>query len=174
MAQQCCPSGSRPETPRRPSAGGLRIFWVKSLVILAIYTKIKLKFVYMAVITSDIAQKIRRPPAEGLRGVSRRFPLGHLAGPHDTYVLVMNSKCLTNSAATNLRSISVQANVVIYIISTTDYGHPKEPLSIFWAWSDKFWGIWVYTLVQFISTNFGAVSPLSMFFIIQPFISTKN
>ena len=76
VAQQCCPGGNRPETPRRPSAGGLRIFWVKSLVILAIYTKIKLKFVYMAVITSDLAQKIRRPPAEGLRGVSGRFPPG--------------------------------------------------------------------------------------------------
>ena len=76
VAQQCCPGGNRPETPRRPSAGGLRIFWVKSLVILAIYTKIKLKFVYMAVITSDLAQKIRIPPAEGLRGVSGRFPPG--------------------------------------------------------------------------------------------------
>ena len=74
VAQQCCPGGNRPETPRRPSAGGLRIFWVKSLVILAIYTKIKLKFVYMAVITSDLAKKIRRPPAEGLRWVSGRFP----------------------------------------------------------------------------------------------------
>ena len=42
VAQQCCPGGNRPETPWRPSAGGLRIFWVKSLVILAIYTKFKL------------------------------------------------------------------------------------------------------------------------------------
>ena len=42
VAQQCCPGGNRPETPRRPSAGGLRIFWAKSLVIPAIYTKFKL------------------------------------------------------------------------------------------------------------------------------------
>ena len=33
------------EIVRRPSAGGLRIFWAKSLVIPAIYTKFKLKFV---------------------------------------------------------------------------------------------------------------------------------
>ena len=42
VTQQCCPGGNRPETPRRPSAGGLRIFWAKSLVISAIYTKFKL------------------------------------------------------------------------------------------------------------------------------------
>ena len=42
VTQQCCPGGNRPETPRRPSAGGLRIFWAKSLVIPAIYTKFKL------------------------------------------------------------------------------------------------------------------------------------
>ena len=78
VAQQCCPGGNRPETPRRPSAGGLRIFWVKSLVILAIYTKIKLKFVYMAVITSDLAQKIRRPSA----GSPDDFRRDNIAGPH--------------------------------------------------------------------------------------------
>ena len=43
--QQCCLGGNRPETPRRPSARGLRIFLAKSLVIPAIYTKFKLKFV---------------------------------------------------------------------------------------------------------------------------------
>ena len=42
VAKQCCPDGNRPETPRRPSAGGLRIFWAKSLVIPGIYTKFKL------------------------------------------------------------------------------------------------------------------------------------
>ena len=76
VTRQCCPGGNRPETPRRPSAGGLRIFWAKSLVITAIYTNLSLNFVYMAGITSDLAQKIRRPPAEGLRGVSGQFPPG--------------------------------------------------------------------------------------------------
>ena len=33
-------------------------------------------FVYMAEITSDLTQKIQRPPAEGLQGVSGRFPPG--------------------------------------------------------------------------------------------------
>ena len=42
VARQCCPGGNRPETPRRPSAGGLRIFWAKSLGIPGIYTKFKL------------------------------------------------------------------------------------------------------------------------------------
>ena len=76
VAQQCCPGGNRPETPRRPSAGGLRIFWAKSLVITAIYTNLSLIFVYMARITSDLTQKIRRPPVEGLRGGSGQFPPG--------------------------------------------------------------------------------------------------
>ena len=77
VTQQCCLETTwRP--PQRPIAGGLRIFWAKSLVFTAIYTKIKLKFVFLAVITSDLAQKIPRPPAEGLRGVSGRF----LPGQH--------------------------------------------------------------------------------------------
>ena len=40
--QQCCPGGNCPETPRRPSAGGLLIFGAKLLVIPTIYTKFKL------------------------------------------------------------------------------------------------------------------------------------
>ena len=36
---QCCPGGNCPETPRRPSAGGLRIFWLKSLDLPVIYPK---------------------------------------------------------------------------------------------------------------------------------------
>jgi hypothetical protein len=43
----------------------------------------------------------------------------------------------------------------------------------FWSWADKLWGIWGI-FGQTISTHFGAVSPLSMFFTIQPFISTKK
>ena len=34
----------------------------------------------------------------------------------------------------------------------------------FWAWADKFWGIFGQT----ISTHLGTVRPLSIFFIIQP------
>ena len=43
----------------------------------------------------------------------------------------------------------------------------------FWAWADKFWGI-RGILGQTISTHFGKVSPLSMFFIIQPLFQQKN
>ena len=78
MAQQCCPGGNRPETPRRPSAGGLRIFWAKSLVIPAIYTKFvshKLEFCIYGWNYQWFSPKIRNLPVEGLRGVSGRFPL---------------------------------------------------------------------------------------------------
>ena len=37
----------------------------------------------------------------------------------------------------------------------------------FWAWADKFWGIWGI-FGQYISTQFGTVSPLSMFSNNQP------
>ena len=42
----------------------------------------------MAGITNDLAQKIRGPPAEGLRGVSERFPPGQHcnAGPQGTFL----------------------------------------------------------------------------------------
>ena len=40
----------------------------------------------------------------------------------------------------------------------------------FWAWADKFWGIFE----QFISTQFGTVSPLSMFSINQPLFLQKT
>jgi hypothetical protein len=47
----------------------------------------------------------------------------------------------------------------------------------FWAWeiiqADQFWGIWdIFGL--FISTHFGAVSPLSMFSIDQPLFLHKT
>ena len=42
----------------------------------------------------------------------------------------------------------------------------------FWAWTDKFLGIWGI-FGQTISTHFGTMSPLSMFFIIQPLILQK-
>ena len=85
VARQCCPGGNRPETPRRPSAGGLRIFWAKSLVITAIYTNLSLIFVYMARITRDLTQKIRRPPAEGLRGGLRTISAGTTLPGHTVY-----------------------------------------------------------------------------------------
>jgi hypothetical protein len=40
-------------------------------------------------------------------------------------------------------------------------------------WADKFWGIWGI-IGQTISTHFGAVSPLSMFSIIQPLFLQKT
>ena len=51
------------------------------------------------------------------------------------------------------------------MIIAMDYVRPMKPFFIeiqnFWAWEDKFWGIFDQT----ISTHFGTVSPLSMFFI---------
>ena len=43
----------------------------------------------------------------------------------------------------------------------------------FWAWVDTFWVIWGI-FGQFISTHYGTVSPLSMFFINQPLILQKT
>ena len=63
----------------------------------------------------------------------------------------------------------------------TNYGYPMKPFFIeiqnFWAWqsnwADKFWGIWGI-FDQTISTHFGTVSPLFMFYIIQPLCFIKN
>ena len=43
----------------------------------------------------------------------------------------------------------------------------------FWAWADKFWGIWGI-FGQTISTHFGTVSHLSMFSINQPLFLQKT
>ena len=57
-----------------------------------------------------------------------------------------------------------------------NYGRPMKSFFIeipnFWAWADKFWGIWGI-LGRFISTQF-AVSPLSMFSINQPWFLQKT
>ena len=60
-------------------------------------------------------------------------------------------------------------------LATTDYGRPMKPffieIQIFGHGqtnrADKFWSIWGI-FGQTISTQFGTVSPLSMFSIIQP------
>jgi hypothetical protein len=58
-----------------------------------------------------------------------------------------------------------------------DYGRPMKTFFIeiqnFGAWADKLWGIWG-SFGQTISTHFGTVSPLSMFFIIQPLFLQKT
>jgi hypothetical protein len=63
------------------------------------------------------------------------------------------------------------------ILDLTDYGLPMKPYIIeipnFWAWADKFWGIWSI-FGRYISTHFGTVSPLSMFSINQPLFLQKN
>ena len=41
-------------------------------------------------------------------------------------------------------------------------------------WTDKFWSIWGIFAARFISTHFGTVIPLSMFFINQPFFLQKK
>jgi hypothetical protein len=43
----------------------------------------------------------------------------------------------------------------------------------FWAWEDKFWGIWG-VFGRTISTHVDTVSPLSMFSIIQPLFLQKT
>jgi hypothetical protein len=61
----------------------------------------------------------------------------------------------------------------------TDYGRPMKPLFIETfglgqtIWADKFWGIWDIS-GRFISTHFGTVSPLSMFFMNQPLFIQKT
>ena len=50
------------------------------------------------------------------------------------------------------------------LVLTTDYGHPVKHFFIeiqnFWAWADKFWGIWGI-FGQTISTHFGTVRDLA-------------
>ena len=71
-----------------------------------------------------------------------------------------------------------EENLAIFWLDiSTDYGRPMKPFFIeiphFWAWADKFWGIWGI-FERFISTHFGTVSPLSMFSINQPIFLQKN
>ena len=60
---------------------------------------------------------------------------------------------------------------------TTDYGRQGKPffgkISNFWAWADKFWGIWGI-FGRFVSTHFGTLSSLSMFSINQPLFLQKT
>ena len=59
----------------------------------------------------------------------------------------------------------------------TDYGLPIKrfffEIQKFWAWADKFWRIWGI-FGQTISTHFGKVRSLSIFFIAQPLFLKKN
>ena len=59
----------------------------------------------------------------------------------------------------------------LVMVELRDYGRPMNPflieIPIFQAWADKFWGIWSI-FGQFISTHFGTVGSMSMFFINQP------
>ena len=65
----------------------------------------------------------------------------------------------------------------VYLSFDSHYGHPMKPFFIeiqnFWAWADKFWGIWgIFS--QTIITHFGTASPLSIFSIIQPLFLQKT
>ena len=69
-----------------------------------------------------------------------------------------------------------------WILGAIDYGRPMKPFFLLKSrtfglgqtiWADKFWGIWGF-FSRFISTHFGAVSPLSMFSIIQPLFLQKT
>ena len=81
--------------------------------------------------------------------------------------------CIKYYAGNNLEHI---------VLSLTDYGRPMKPFflsksQIFGLgqtnWADKLWGIWGI-FCKFISTHFGTVSPLSMFFINQPLFLQKT
>ena len=70
---QCCPGGNCPETPRRPSAGGLRIFWLNHWQIQTKLSKKCKKKFFLKILSGfviDFSQNNRRPPAEGLRSIS--------------------------------------------------------------------------------------------------------
>ena len=66
-------------------------------------------------------------------------------------------------------------------LQRTDYGRPMKPFFMKFRtfvlgqtnWADKFWGIWGI-FGQTISTNFGTVSSLSMFSIIQQLFLQKT
>ena len=70
---------------------------------------------------------------------------------------------------------------LMYSHVNTDYGRPMKPISLKSRafgigqtnWADKFWGIYGI-FGQTISTHFGKVSPLSMFFHYSTIISTSQ
>ena len=103
VAQQCCPGGNRPETPGDPPRGGHRNILAKLMAIPAIcnssspLTNLSLNFVYMPGITSDLAQKIQRPPAEGLRGSPDDFRRDNIAGSHGMLHLALPKRLINCS-----------------------------------------------------------------------------
>ena len=74
--------------------------------------------------------------------------------------------------------VTFHSGIFVVMCANTDYRCPMKLFFIgiqnFWAWVDKFWGIWgIFGLT--ISTHFGTVSPLSMFSIVQPlFLQITN
>ena len=91
VAQQCCPGGNRPETPRRPSAGGLRIFWAKSLVIPAIYTKFvshKLEFCIYGWNYQWFSPKNPETPCGGSLGGFRTISTGTTLLGHTVWSMI--------------------------------------------------------------------------------------
>ena len=68
------------------------------------------------------------------------------------------------------------SGIKLDLLTPQDYGHKMKPFFIeitnFWAWADRFWGIWGI-FGRTISTQFGTVTPLSMFSIIQPLFLQK-
>ena len=92
VAQQCCPGGNRPETPRRPSAGGLRIFWAKSLVIPAIYTKFvshKLEFCIYGWNYQWFSPKNPETPWGGSPGGLRKISAGTTLLGHTVILIIL-------------------------------------------------------------------------------------
>ena len=72
--QQCCPGGICPGTSRRPSVGGLRIFWLNHWQIQTKCQK-KILFFFLKILpgfASDLAKK----SGDSLQGVPGRFPPG--------------------------------------------------------------------------------------------------
>ena len=97
----------------------------------------------------------------------------HSLTPWKTY----NGQLLENTLWLQSRQLErrkkgkhVVTTSVAYLTSSKDYGrlffhrNPKLTFGLGQTiWADKFWGIWGI-FGRFISTHFGTVSPLSMFF----------
>jgi hypothetical protein len=86
-------------------------------------------------------------------------------------------KFVVNVSAMEGQFSRVTKVMVLWVAIIADYGRPMKPFFIeiqnFWAWADKFWGIWGI-FGQTIYTHFGTVSSLSMFPIIQSLFLQKT
>ena len=77
-------------------------------------------------ITSDLAQKIRRPPAEGLRGVSGRFPPGqHCWATRYVLKKVCTKYVLSEQYYNDTTKCSFRPNLLALNFNQTSVGFAK-------------------------------------------------